>query len=104
MRKKKSGNLSYVCLRGSGTVGHSKASAANPGAEQFRMIETTAKVTLFVAESEVEIPPGKYATDHLHGLLLVEEEKILILRDGDREVFLDEIEFIEIEGGERLEK
>ena len=68
------------------------------------MTETADKVIIFVAESELEVPRGKHSMDHLHSLLVVEEEKVLVLQERDREVFLDEIEFIEIEGGERFEK
>ena len=68
------------------------------------MIETTTKVTVFVGESQVEVSQGQHLTDSLHALLLVEEEKVLVLQHEGRTVFLDEIEIIEIIGGERFEK
>jgi hypothetical protein len=61
-------------------------------------------VKIYVANSEHEVPRGKHSTDNLHGLLLVEEEKVLVLVRHDGVIFLDEIEFIEIEGDERFEK
>jgi hypothetical protein len=65
---------------------------------------TAEKVKIYAADDVVEVPRGKHFTDQLHNLLVVEEEKVLVLVKHDGVVFLDEIEFIEIEGDERFEK
>jgi hypothetical protein len=65
---------------------------------------TIEKVTVILTEREIAVPAGKHTTDHLHALLLVEEDQVLVqLKDGC-EMFLDEIETIEIIGGERFDK
>lgn len=62
------------------------------------------KVTVYLAEREIAVPSGKHTTDHLHALLLVEEDQVLVLLKDGCELLLDEIENIEIIGGERLDK
>jgi hypothetical protein len=62
------------------------------------------KVTVLVTGREQQVPKGEHSVEKLHTLLLVEAEHVLVLRDGDAEVFLDEVEVFEIKGGERFEK
>jgi hypothetical protein len=66
--------------------------------------ETIEKVSVYLDEREILVPVGEHSTDHLHALLVVGEDQVLVLLKDGRELFLDEIETIEIIGGERFGK
>lgn len=69
------------------------------------MLETAVeKVTVVVADREQVVPKGEHTVEKLHALLLVEDEHVLVLRTGDTELVLDEVDIFEVKGGERFEK
>jgi hypothetical protein len=67
------------------------------------MTETIEKVTVYVSGREIAIPVGKHTVERLHELALVAEEHVLVIRNGDTELILDEVDVYEIIGGERFE-